>query len=107
VDAQRERPTWDARLTISTVQKQDRVSAAENGNQAQVHLRGVGLLGVRHKLDIAIVAATARGCRLSDRLLFVRHVEGVAQYLRTCVLGVTGAWSQHKLWRNGPLGANG
>jgi hypothetical protein len=91
------------RLTISAVQEQDGVSAAENGNQPQVHFGGVCLLGVRHKVDIAMAAA-ATGCRLRDDFLVVLHVQLDAEELRTCAWGVVEC---ARTLTERPLGTNG
>ena len=70
------RPHSDSRLTIGSVEKQNGVGTTEDGNQSQVHLGRVRLLGVRDfEVSDSMVAAVAALCRrLCDEFLVVLHL---------------------------------
>jgi hypothetical protein len=62
------------KLTVGAVEEQNRVSATKDRNQSKIHLHGVSLLGMRERLnDAVVIVDTVCCCRLCDELLVGLH----------------------------------
>jgi hypothetical protein len=62
------------RLTVGSVQEQDRVSTTQDRYQSKVQLHGVSLLGMRQRLGDSMVTVDSACCRrFCDILLIALH----------------------------------